>query len=139
MADGCGFQACPDVMVTLDVGASLRSSCVCPSDYYMDNGACTLCTDGMACEEAGQSLTTLSLAAGYWRTSRTSRVMVECEHPDLCVGGKMNVTGTPVDLCLPNQVRGVVRGCGSWIALFVERKCFVYSRWSCGEVLVIVN
>ena len=99
------FQACPDVTITLDVGATQRSSCVCPTQYYMDNGTCTVCTEGMTCDDLGQALETLPLAPGYWRTSRSSRVMVPCDYAELCVGGRMNVTGTSMDLCLPNQVR----------------------------------
>ena len=98
-------------------GAEGVESCVCPAKSFYnptvgEDGECTSCDTlrGVDCSMPGQSLETLRIKEGYWRTSASSTKIYRCYKPEACVGsvnntkGEVAIVGThnisaPLDLC----------------------------------------
>ena len=88
--------SCPSSTTTASSAATSVGECLCNKGYYNSRSAsnntveCALCPVGSACVEAGTSLATLPLKAGYYRTGNDSDDLRRC--PDAgansgCVGG----------------------------------------------------
>ncbi|GMI28688.1 hypothetical protein TrRE_jg7744, partial [Triparma retinervis] len=75
-------------------GAMGIESCVCPAKSFYNptigkDGECTSCDTlrGVDCSMPGQSLESLRIKEGFWRTSASSTTIYRCYKPEACVGG----------------------------------------------------
>ena len=115
--------ACPDDSTTNGRdGNANKSSCICKSGFYQDNGSdsCLPCPlPGSNCSKAGSTLSTLRAAPGYFRSSNSSLEFIKCLVPSDCPGGLVHEqcrsghTGMLCAVCEKNFVRrdGVCSTC----------------------------
>ena len=74
---------------------------LCLAGFYSQQGSCELCPPLGAICPFGATLESMTIAPGFWRTSRLSShsthttVMYECPIPEACAGG----TGFGEELC----------------------------------------
>ena len=74
--------------ITLKVGSSQNTSCICPAGTYEDdNGACVKVIGGMSKTVQAMTLASVFLDPGYWRTGPMSKDVRECLVQEACVGG----------------------------------------------------
>jgi len=75
-------------------------SCVCPAKSFFNphinqDGECISCDTmrGVDCSMPGQSLESLQLKPGYWRSSLLSTNVVRCYKPEACIGAVNKTKG----------------------------------------------
>jgi hypothetical protein len=98
IAGATSCTACPTRMTTLQEGATSRTACVCDAGYVTaldagdgassddgddDDLLCDRCPEGGLCPGGGL----LEPLPGYWRRSKTSRVIFKCNDQNACLGG----------------------------------------------------
>ena len=89
--DSSKCRPCPDPerMTTLYEGTASVEDCVCLASYYKaSNGSCLVCPVGTECSEAGVSISTLPVIAGYFRASNTSIDVRRCPDAGENCGGR---------------------------------------------------
>jgi predicted outer membrane repeat protein len=80
---GTSTTTCLDV----DGNTGITNEC-CLEGYYSNGEKCQLCTDELTCSNTiGATTSTLSLAAGLWRTSTVTLTVYDCLNSDACSGG----------------------------------------------------
>jgi len=87
---------------TVAAGTNSKSGCVCPATKYKsqktttnDNFKCIDIPTGVNSIFDGLNLTNLALEPGFYRVSRQSTDILECQNEISCAGGR----GAGVDLC----------------------------------------
>jgi hypothetical protein len=73
-------------METLTLGAASPASCVCSAGYYLHNSVCVPVMEGVNATAVGQTLPTLQLLPGYWRTGPNSPDVSPCRVKGSCLG-----------------------------------------------------
>ena len=80
---------------TADMGATSADECQCEPIYFRDEaGRCVPCPPGARCD--GGFAATMELETGFWRSSRDSSRLHECQAPrgvPLCAGGAIGEEG----------------------------------------------
>jgi predicted outer membrane repeat protein len=80
---GTSETTCLDV----DGNTGISNEC-CLEGYYSNGEKCQLCTDELTCSDTiGATTSTLSLAAGLWRTSTDTLTVYSCLNSNACSGG----------------------------------------------------
>ena len=75
-------QRCGEFETTLGNGST---SCVCIPGFYREvDGRCAICTAGMDCSQAGNTIENLKLVSGYWRITNLSSEVYRCNIPEAC-------------------------------------------------------
>jgi hypothetical protein len=73
--------------IDIDYRVNILSEC-CPAGTFSNGEKCQLCTDELTCSNTtGATTSTLSLAAGLWRTSTDTLTVYSCLNSDACSGG----------------------------------------------------
>lgn len=79
---------------------------------------CTECAPGLMCDTPGQTVSQVSLRAGYWRPSHESLQSYSCSPETACCGGVVNVTGFSEALCSEGHTGARCGSCAaSWYKL----------------------
>ena len=90
-----------DNLVTLEVGASSPTQCVCAADYYDEamseaGRSCKRCNDNdMQCTQSGLMLATVPLLPSRWRHTNRTAAIYDCDsvgNTSACLGGEWDGT-----------------------------------------------
>ncbi|GMH78741.1 hypothetical protein TL16_g07921 [Triparma laevis f. inornata] len=99
--DVCDTDVIEGALETNGTDKTSTASCACGKGKFLDprnppsetpDGVCKYCIDehlvdakGVYCDEVGLTLATMPLKNGYWRSSKESATIVECENAESCV------------------------------------------------------
>ena len=83
-------DACPAGEVALETAQQNVVCEPCTEGMYESVGQCLLCKKGMVCTEEALSLSSVSLASGYWRSDDASDEVLKCRFGDTSCPGDGN-------------------------------------------------
>ena len=88
---------CPQGYVTQGDARGNLVCIACGANTFENRGECYSCSEGMECNEEGQTLSRVELKPGYWRTDALSFDVKKCRYSTLSCPGVGKRKNTTVD------------------------------------------